>query len=49
VVNFDPEWVAGFNRNGWQVWAGMPGRFAPESTAALNWERKGGKRPRKNR
>ena len=32
VVNFPQEWVAGFTRNQWQVWAGMGGRFGQEST-----------------
>ena len=32
VVNFAPEWVAGFNRIGWYTFTGMGGRFAPKST-----------------
>ena len=31
VVNLSPEWVAGFNRNQWQVYSGMGGSFEPES------------------
>ena len=31
VVNFSPEWVAGFTRNQWQVYSGMGGSFEPES------------------
>ncbi|MDO9464984.1 MAG: hypothetical protein Q7J67_06785 [bacterium] len=31
VVNFPPEWVAGFTRNQWQLCSGMGGRFGPES------------------
>ena len=31
VVNFPPEWVAGFTRNQWQLCSGMGGRFEPES------------------
>jgi len=33
VVNLSPEWVAGFNRNQWQVYSGMGGSFEPESAA----------------
>ena len=32
MVNFETEIVAGFTRNGWQVWTGLPGRFEAEST-----------------
>jgi hypothetical protein len=31
VVNFPPEWVAGFTRNQWQLCSRMGGRFEPES------------------
>jgi len=27
---FVPEWVAAFFRNGWQVYAGISGRFEPD-------------------
>jgi len=35
VVNFSPEWVAGFTRNQWQVRSGMGGSFEPESATDL--------------
>ena len=35
VVNFFPEWVAGFTRNQWQVYSGMGGSFEPESASWL--------------
>ena len=31
LVNLFPEWVAGLNRNQWQVNSGMGGSFEPES------------------
>jgi len=35
VVNFPPEWVAGFTRNQWQLCSGMGGRFEPESALII--------------
>jgi len=35
VVNFSPEWVAGFTRNQWQVYSGMGGSFEPESAQCI--------------
>jgi len=37
VVNFPPEWVAGFTRNQWQLCSGMGGRFEPESARKEDW------------
>ena len=39
VVNLSPEWVAGFNRNQWQVYSGMGGSFEPESAIQGVFER----------
>jgi len=36
VVNFQPEWVAGLNRNARQLYPGMDGRFEPESTVSVS-------------